>query len=93
MAGILFALDLRMIRDRIADSAGQIGSRLYSIVEREQLLNDRKRLKDRVAKLEAALSDTAKQVLRRMKLEQNWIMKRLAARRAGTELDNRAWSR
>jgi hypothetical protein len=41
MAGILFALDLRMIRDRIADSAGQIGSRLYSIVEREQLLNIR----------------------------------------------------
>jgi hypothetical protein len=37
--------------------------------------------------------DTSKQVLRRMKLEQNWIMKRLAARRAGTELDNRAWSR
>ena len=37
--------------------------------------------------------DTAKQVLRRMKLEQNWVMKRLAARRAGTELDNRAWSR
>ena len=30
-----------MIRDRIADSAGQIGSRLYSIVEREQLLNIR----------------------------------------------------
>jgi hypothetical protein len=37
--------------------------------------------------------ETAKQVLRRMKLEQFWIMKRLAARRAGTELDNRAWSR
>jgi hypothetical protein len=41
MAGILFALDLRMIRDRIADSAGQIGCRLYAIVEREQLLNIR----------------------------------------------------
>jgi hypothetical protein len=37
--------------------------------------------------------DTAKQVLRRMKIEQIWIMKRLAARRAGSELDNRAWSR
>ena len=37
--------------------------------------------------------ETANQVLRRMKLEQFWIMKRLAARRAGTELDNRAWSR
>jgi hypothetical protein len=41
MAGILFALDLRLIRDRIADSAGQIGCRLYAIVEREQLLNIR----------------------------------------------------
>jgi hypothetical protein len=39
MAEILFALDLRLIRDRIADSAGPIGSRLYAIVEREQLLN------------------------------------------------------
>ena len=41
MAGILFALDLRMIRDRIADSAGPIGGRLFAIVEREQLLNIR----------------------------------------------------
>ena len=41
MAGILFAIDLRMIRDRIADSAGPIGCRLYAIVEREQLLNIR----------------------------------------------------
>ena len=41
MAGILFALDLRLIRDRIADSAGEIGCRLYDIVEREQLLNIR----------------------------------------------------
>jgi hypothetical protein len=41
MAEILFALDLRMIRDRIADSAGQIGCRLYALVEREQLLNIR----------------------------------------------------
>ena len=41
MAEILFALDLRLIRDRIADSAGPIGSKLYAIVEREQLLNIR----------------------------------------------------
>jgi len=41
MAGILFALDLRMIRCRIADSDGQIGCRLYAMVEREQLLNIR----------------------------------------------------
>ena len=41
MAGMLFVLDLRLIRDRIADSAGQIGCRLYAIVEREQLLNIR----------------------------------------------------
>jgi len=39
MSWILFALDLRMIRSRIADSAGPVGCRLYSIVEREQLLN------------------------------------------------------
>lgn len=42
--------------------------------------------------LDEALA-TSKQVLRRMKFEQLWFMKRLAARRAGTELDNRAWSR
>jgi len=28
-----------------------------------------------------------------MKIEQMWFMKRLAARRAGTKLDSRAWSR
>jgi hypothetical protein len=44
------------------------------------------------AALDEALA-TAKQVLRRMKFEQWWFMKRLAVRRAGTELDNRAWSR
>jgi hypothetical protein len=36
---MVFALDLRMIRRRIRDSAGPIGSRLYAIVEREQSLN------------------------------------------------------
>ena len=41
MAEVLFALDLRMIRQRIADSAGQISSRLYAIVEREQRVNIR----------------------------------------------------
>ena len=42
--------------------------------------------------LDQALA-TAKQVPRRMKIEQIWFMKRLAARRAGTKLDSRAWSR
>ena len=42
--------------------------------------------------LDEALA-TSKQVRRRMKFEQLWFMKRLAIRRAGTELDNRAWSR
>jgi hypothetical protein len=42
--------------------------------------------------LDEALS-TSKTVLRRMKFEQLWFMKRLAARRAGTPLDNRVWSR
>lgn len=37
----LFALDLRMIRRRMADSAGPASSKLYAIVEREQLLNIR----------------------------------------------------
>jgi len=52
-------------------------------------------------KREGALDDSAldealgitKHLLRRMKFEQLWFMKRLATRRAGTELDNRAWSR
>jgi len=42
--------------------------------------------------LDQALA-TAKRVPRRMKIEQMWFMKRLAARRAGTKLDSRAWSR
>jgi hypothetical protein len=42
--------------------------------------------------LDEALA-TAKQLLRRVKFEQLWFMKRLAMRRAGTELDNRVWSR
>ena len=44
------------------------------------------------AALDEALA-TSKTVLRRMKFEQLWFMKRLAIRRAGTPLDNRAWSR
>ena len=44
------------------------------------------------AALDQALA-TGGEVLRRMKLEQVWFMKRLATRRAGTALDNRAWSR
>jgi hypothetical protein len=50
---------------------------------------------------EPALDDTALdealatgvRALRRMKIEQTWLMKRLAARRAGSPMDNRAWSR
>jgi hypothetical protein len=41
MIWALFALDLRMIRRRIIDSAGPIGSKLYAIVEQEQFLNIR----------------------------------------------------
>ena len=37
----LLAFDLRMIRHRISDSAGPMGSELYAIVEREQCLNIR----------------------------------------------------
>jgi len=42
--------------------------------------------------LDEALA-TSKTVLRRMKFEQLWFMKRLAIRRAGSPLDNRVWSR
>jgi hypothetical protein len=41
MTWILFALDLRMVRRRIDDSAGPTAGTLYTIVEREQLLNIR----------------------------------------------------
>ena len=44
------------------------------------------------AALDEALA-TTKTVLRRMKFEQLWFMKRIATRRAGTDLDNRVWSR
>ena len=36
---------------------------------------------------------TARQVTRKMKVQQLWIMKRLAARRALTPLEARVWSR
>jgi len=39
MVWALFVLDLRMIRRRIRDSSGPTGSKLYAIVEREQLLS------------------------------------------------------
>ena len=39
MIWVLFALDLRMILRRISDSARPISSKLYAIVEREQILN------------------------------------------------------
>jgi hypothetical protein len=51
---------------------------------REGALND--------SALDEALA-TTRQLLRRMKFEQFWFMKRLATRRAGTDLDNRVWSR
>jgi len=41
MLWILFALDLRMVRRRVSDSSGLVASNLYSIVEREQLINIR----------------------------------------------------
>jgi hypothetical protein len=46
------------------------------------------------ATLDSAL-DTAFQVLKRMRLEQTWIMKKLAARRGGDAVpaETRAWSR
>jgi hypothetical protein len=52
---------------------------------------------NREAKLnDSALDEglaTAKQVTRKMKIQQLWIMKRLAARRALTPLESRVWSR
>ena len=41
MIWAVFALDLRMIRRRMRDSAGPTGSQLYAIVEREQGVNVR----------------------------------------------------
>jgi hypothetical protein len=39
MVWVLFILDLRMIRRRASDSSGPVGSALYAVVEREQLLS------------------------------------------------------
>ena len=61
-----------------------IGTMTAATFSREGTLDD--------PALDLALA-TSKTVLRRMKFEQLWFMKRLAVRRAGTELDNRAWSR
>jgi hypothetical protein len=41
MLWVLFALDLRMVRRRVGDSSGLVAGNLYSIVEREQLVNIR----------------------------------------------------
>jgi hypothetical protein len=64
--------------------SGALGAFTVATFSRDGALND--------SALDEALA-TSKQVLRRMKFEQLWFMKRLAIRRAGTELDNRAWSR
>jgi hypothetical protein len=42
--------------------------------------------------LDQALS-AAGQALRQVKMKELWLMKRLAAWRAGSPVDNRAWSR
>jgi hypothetical protein len=85
-------------RDRIlrAGTAGFAASPLYESLEqalsaltaaqygRNGTLND--------TELDEALA-TGGQVLKRARLDQTWVMKRLAARRAGRQGDTRAWSR
>jgi hypothetical protein len=85
-------------RDRIlrAGTAGFAASPLYESLEqaltvftaaqygRNGTLND--------TALDEALA-TGGQVLKRARLDQTWVMKRLAARRAGRQGDTRAWSR
>jgi hypothetical protein len=85
-------------RDRIrrAGTAGFAGSELYESLEqalaaltaaqygRNGKLDD--------SALDQAL-DTGNQVLKRARLDQTWVMKRLAARRVQRQGDTRAWSR
>jgi hypothetical protein len=85
-------------RDRIrrAGTAGFAGSELYESLEqalaaltaaqygRNGKLDD--------SALDQAL-DTGNQVLKRARLDQIWVMKRLAARRVQRQGDTRAWSR
>jgi hypothetical protein len=72
-------------RATLLESVAQaLGAFTAATFRREGALDD--------SALDEALA-TTKQVLRRMKFEQLWFMKRLAVRRAGTELDNRVWSR
>ena len=85
-------------RDRIrrAGTAGFAGSELYESLEqalaaltaaqygRNGKLDD--------SALDQAL-DTGSQVLKRARLDQTWVMKRLAARRVQRQGDTRAWSR
>jgi hypothetical protein len=85
-------------RDRIrrAGTAGSAGSELYESLEqalaaltaaqygRNGKLDD--------SALDQAL-DTGNQVLKRARLDQTWVMKRLAARRVQRQGDTRAWSR
>jgi len=69
---------------RLESLSRALGTLTVATFSREGALDD--------AALDEALA-AGKRVLRRMKFEQLWFMKRLAMRRAGTELDNRAWSR
>ena len=81
---------------RRAGTAGYAGSDLYESLEqaldaltaaqygRNGKLDD--------GALDQAL-DTGNQVLKRARLGQTWVMKRLAARRIERQGDTRAWSR
>ena len=68
----------------LADITGSLIDRLVA-----------KRRADRVgpATINRTVLEPLRRVLNRAKLEQFWIMKRIAARRAPTPMDARVWSR
>ncbi len=93
------AVTRQTVADELARAAASSGARRTACLESlEQALSaltiaqyGRETAMDDAA-LDRALADGVG-LLRRMKIEQMWFMKRLAAWRAGRALDNRAWSR
>jgi len=93
------AITRQTVADELARAAASSGARRTAFLESlEQALSaltiaqyGRETAMDDAA-LDRALADGVG-VLRRMKIEQMWFLKRLAAWRAGRALDNRAWSR
>jgi len=96
VSGAITSQSVGRERIRRAGSTGFAGSELYESLEQalsaltEAQYGRNGKLDD--SALDQAL-ETGGQVLKRAKIDQTWVMKRLAARRVQRQGDTRAWSR